>query len=49
MLPIINFPVTLENLPRVANNLPLVPIGNDIRGFQEHYILCGCVGVFLFL
>ena len=28
--PIINLPMTLENLPIAANGLPLVPIDNDI-------------------
>ena len=30
VLPIINLPMTLGNLPIAANGLPLVPIGNDI-------------------
>ena len=30
ILPIINLPMTLGNLPIAANGLPLVPIGNDI-------------------
>ena len=30
ILPIINLPTTLGNLPIAANGLPLVPISNDI-------------------
>ena len=30
VLPIINLPIALGNLPTSANDLPLVPIGNDI-------------------
>ena len=46
VLSIINFPVALGNLPIPANGLPLVSIGNDLWGFQEHYILCGDIEVF---
>ena len=30
VLPIINLPMTLKNLPIATNGLPLVPIDNDI-------------------
>ena len=30
VLPIINLPMTLGNLPIAVNGLPLVPISNDI-------------------
>ena len=31
VLPIMNLPMVLENLPIAANGLPLVSVGNDIR------------------
>ena len=31
VLPIINLPAVLGNLPKAANGLPLVPIGNDMQ------------------
>ena len=32
VLPIINLPMALGNLPIAANGLSLVPLGNDIQG-----------------
>ena len=32
VLPIINLPMALGNLPIAANDLSLVPLGNDIQG-----------------
>ena len=37
VLPIINFPMALGNLPTAANGLPLVPIGNGIWEDDEHF------------
>ena len=40
ILPIINLPMALGNLPTAATGLPLVPIGNDI---QVCVFVCVCV------
>ena len=36
VLPIINLPTTLENLPIASNGLPLVPVGNDMQAPALH-------------
>ena len=38
VLPIINLPMTLENLPIAANGLPMVPIGNDMWVALDNFL-----------
>ena len=39
VLPIINLPMALGNLPIAANGLQLVPIGNDTWAVVNHWEL----------
>ena len=39
VLPIINLPMGLANLPIAANGLPLVPMGNDMQVIAQHMVI----------